>query len=319
MDLDLTFLGTGGSVPSARRSTASVLIRAGGDRLMIDCGEGTQRQMQRAPAIGGVVQVDDLFLTHFHADHVLGVPGLLSTYGLHDRERPLRVIGPVGLEALFTSFRRSVLGRLPYELDLIELADGDSVRGEGFEVYAFGVDHRTPALGYALVEDDRPGRLDPQAAQRLGVAPGPDFGRLQRGEAVEGSNGTVRPEQVVGEDRRGRRIVVTGDTRPCRMTAVAAEGAELLVHDATFADEDSERAEQTGHSTARQAARLGAEAGVSMLALVHISSRIHVGALLDEAREEFPGALAPRDFDVVEIPMPERGEPKLVRGDAPAS
>ena len=309
MDLDLTFLGTGGSVPSARRSTASLLIRAGGERLMIDCGEGTQRQMQRSM---GIVQVDDILLTHFHADHILGVPGLLSTYGLHDRERPLRIVGPRGLGELIGALRRSLIGRLPYELEIVELADGDSVRGEGFEVYAFEVEHRTKALGYAWVEDDRPGRLDPEAAARLGVRPGPDFGRLQRGESVAGSGGEVRPEQVVGETRRGRRIVATGDTRPCRMTAIAAESAELLVHDATFDDSDADRAVETGHSTAREAARLAAAAGVSTLALVHISSRFHVGRLLDEAREEFPGALAPRDFDAIEIPLPERGEPRLV-------
>lgn len=308
MDLDVVFLGTGGSVPTARRATACTLLRAGGERIMIDCGEGSQRQMQRST---GLVQVDDLYLTHFHADHYLGVPGLLKTYDLHDREAPLRVLGPPGLEALFAAIER-ITGRVRYPLELVELGGERPVRYEGYEIRPFGVEHRVPALGYALVEDERPGRFDPAAAERLGVAPGPDFARLQAGERV----GDVGPEQVMGEARSGRKVVIAGDTAPCEMTAIAADGAQLLVHEASFADEEEGRAAQTSHSTARQAARIASEAGVGMLALVHISSRYHVGAVLGEAREEFPGAIAPRDFDLVEIPFPERGEPRLVEGGA---
>ena len=172
------------------------------------------------------------------------------------------------------------------------------------------------AYGYAVVEESRPGRFEPAEAKRLGVSFGPDFGRLQRGEAVEAAGGTVTPEQVMGEARRGRKIVITGDTAPCEMTRLAAHEAELLIHDGSFADEEVERAAETGHSTARQAAELAREAGVGMLALVHVSSRYNVSAVLDEAREAFPGAIAPRDFDVVEIPLPERGSPRLIEKGA---
>jgi ribonuclease Z len=282
MDLDVVFLGTGGSVPTARRST-------------------------------GLVQVDELFITHLHADHYLGVPGLLKTYDLNDRDRPLHVYGPPGLIELFSSLRR-VFGRIGYEVNLTELGPGESVRHADYEIRSFEVAHRMRAYGYALVEDERPGRFDPKEAERLGVSPGPDFKRLQGGETVNG----VTPEQVMGDARRGRKVVITGDTAPCEMTRVAAHEAQLLVHDASFADEEVGRAGETGHSTGRQAAELAAEAGVQMLALVHISSRYDVRAVLAEAKEAFPHTFAPRDFDAVEIPFPERGEPRLVEGGAKA-
>ena len=310
--MDLVFLGTGGSVPTARRSTACLLARVGGVRLLFDCGEGSQRQMQRST---GLVQVDDLFVTHLHADHYLGIPGLLKTYDLNGREPPLRVIGPPGLIELFKSLRR-IFGRLGYEVDLIELEPGEAVRHDGFEVRPFAVEHRMRAFGYALVEDERPGRFDPDAATALGVRPGPDFKRLQSGEPVSGTEGPVAPEQVMGEARSGRKIVISGDSAPCEMTRVAAHQAQLLIHDSSFADEETARAAETGHSTGRQAARLAAEAGVDMLALVHISSRYDVRAVLGEAREEFGEAIAPRDFDLVEIPFPERGTPRRIENGA---
>ncbi len=308
MDMDVVFLGTGGSVPTARRSTACVLARVGGDRLLFDCGEGSQRQMQRST---GLVQVDEIYITHFHADHYLGIPGLLKTYDLNGRERELRVIGPPGLFELFKSLRR-IFGRLAYEVDLIELDPGEGIRHDGYEVRPFAVEHRMRAHGYALVEDSRPGRFDPVEAERLGVAPGPDFKRLQGGETVNG----VDPAQVMGETRSGRKVVISGDTSPCEMTRVAAHQAQLLVHDSSFADEEVQRAGETGHSTGRQAAELAAAAGVEMLALVHISSRYDVRAVLAEAHEAYPQAIAPRDFDLVEIPFPERGKPRLVENGA---
>ena len=312
MDLDVVFLGTGGSVPTARRSTASVLVRRGGERLLFDCGEGTQRQMQRST---GLVQLDQIFLTHYHLDHWLGLPGLLKTYELHGRERPLAIAGPRGLTELF-KILAPVIGRLSYELELRELEMGDAVELQDAVVDPFDVEHSARAVGYALVERHRPGRFDPEEATRLGVEPGPAFSALQRGEAVSGSDGEVSPGQVMGEARQGRKLVITGDTRPCEMTRLAAHEAQLLVHDGSFADEETERAAETGHSTAREAARLAAEAQVEMLALVHISSRYNIAAVLEEAREEFDAIEAPRDFDIVEIPFPERGSPVLLRNAA---
>jgi ribonuclease Z len=310
--MDLVFLGTGGSAPTARRSTACLLARIGGERLLFDCGEGSQRQMQRST---GLVQADEIYITHLHADHYLGIPGLLKTYDLNGRDRELRVIGPPGLFDLFKALRR-IFGRLAYEVDLIELEPGEAVAHGGYEVRSFEVEHGTRAYGYALVEDERPGRFDPVEAARLGVSAGPDFKLLQDGTAVEGSAGPVLPEQVMGGSRPGRKLVISGDTAPCEMTRVAAHEAQLLVHDSSFADEETGRAAETGHSTGRQAAELAAEAGVDMLALVHISSRYDVRAVLGEAREAFPRAVAPRDFDLIEIPFPERGEPRLLENGA---
>ena len=314
MEMDLVFLGTGGSVPTARRSTACLLARVGGDKLLFDCGEGSQRQMQRST---GLVALDEIYVTHLHADHYLGIPGLLKTYDLGGRERGLRVIGPPGLIELFKSLRR-IFGRLAYELELVEIEAGEAVRRDGYEVRAFAVEHRTAAFGYALIEDPRPGRFDPEAAARLGITAGPEFKRLQDGEAVEGSSGTVTPEQVMGDPRPGRKLVISGDTAPCEMTAVASHQAQVLVHDASFADAEAERARETGHSTAREAAKLAAGAAVGILALVHVSSRYDVREVLAEATGEFEPTVAPRDFDLLEIPFPERGTPRLIeRGARP--
>jgi ribonuclease Z len=310
VDLSVAFLGTGGAVPSARRSTASLLVARGGERLLFDCGEGTQRQMQKSL---GLVQVDSIFFTHFHADHFLGLPGLLKTYDLTERERPLTVYGSPGLVDLFKSLAR-VIGRVGYKLELVELEPGDAIPLDGGEVRAFPVEHSVRAHGYALVEAERPGRFDPEAAQRLGVSEGPDFARLQRGETVETVKGTaVRPEEIMGESRAGRKLVLTGDTAPCQATVEAARGAELLVHDASFAEEEAQRAADTGHSTVGQAAAVAREADVKLLALVHISSRYHVGKVLEEAKEVFEPSVAPKDFDLIEIPFPEKGTPSLVQ------
>ncbi len=312
MDLSVVFLGTGGAVPSARRNTASVLVVRGGERLLFDCGEGTQRQMQRSL---GLVQVDSIFFTHYHADHFLGLPGLLKTYDLTEREKPLTIYGPRGLRDLFQSMAR-VIGKVGYRFELVELEPGDAIALEGAAVRSFPVEHSARAFGYAMVEEERPGRFDPEAAKRLGVPEGPDFATLQRGEPVQGSLGPVNPEDVMGSTRSGRTVVITGDTAPCHATVDAARGADLLVHDASFAEEEAQRAADTGHSTVGQAAAVAREAGVKLLSLVHISSRYHVGKVLEEAEEVFEPTVAPRDFDLIEVPFPERGEPRLVANGA---
>jgi ribonuclease Z len=312
MDLAVTFLGTGGSVPSARRSTASVLVARGGERLLFDCGEGTQRQMQRSL---GLVQADEIYLTHFHADHVLGLPGLLKTYDLTDRQVPLKVFGPPGLSELFQVFS-PLIGRLGYSLDLVQLGAGDSVQHDGYEMRAFEAAHGSRANGYALVEHERPGRFDPDAAAAAGVPEGPAYAALQRGETVEGDAGPVAPDQVMGPSRPGRTIVITGDTAPSPATVSAAADADLLIHDASFAEEEVQRAAETGHSTLGQAAAVAAEAHVKLLALVHISSRYHVGKVLEEAQEVFEPVVAPKDFDQIDLPFPERGKPHLIPNGA---
>jgi ribonuclease Z len=305
MDMSLFFAGTGGSVPSARRGLPAILIRRGGDTILIDCGEGTQRQLIKSV---GLLDLDSVWITHFHADHWLGLPGMLKSFGLRERVRPLSVYGPLGLANLMEQ-TRFVYGRLPYELNIVELDPAESVQGDGYAIAAIPVKHKGEAYGYALIEDPRPGHLDPDLAARLGVEPGPDFGRLQRGEAV----GSVSPDQVLGPPRPGRKIVISGDTSPCESLIVAAHESDVLVHEATFAEDETDRARLTSHSTARQAAEVAREAEVRMLALTHISSRYPGGELCEQARELFAQTEAPRDYDTIEIPFPERGLPKLVR------
>jgi ribonuclease Z len=306
MDLSLFFAGTGGSVPAARRGLPAILVRRGGDRLLFDCGEGTQRQLVRSV---GLVDMDVVFVTHFHADHWLGLPGMLKSFALREREQPLTVYGPRGLTELM-GLMRGVYGRLPYRLEIVELEPAQTVAREGYLIAAIPVSHRAQSsFGYALVEEPRPGHLDAQLAEQLGVRPGPDFGRLQRGEKVGG----VAPEQVMGPTREGRKIVLSGDTEPCEALALVAHQADVLVHEATFAEEESERARQTAHSTARQAGEVARDAEARLLALTHISTRYAGGELRDEARAVFPATEAPRDFDTIEVPFPERGAATLLR------
>jgi ribonuclease Z len=307
MDLSLFFAGTAGSVPTARRGLPATLLRAGGDRLLFDCGEGTQQQLLRSV---GLPELDAVFITHFHLDHWLGLIGMVKSFDLRARERELVLYGPPGLRALIEAMR-FVLGRTGYPLRIEELEPHEEVRFGGYLVAAFPVEHRGPAYGYAFVEDDRPGRFDAAAARALGVAEGPDFGRLQRGEEVGG----VKPEQVVGPERPGRRIVLSGDTRPCQTTEVYAHGADVLVHEATFLEDEGARARETGHSTAAQAAEIARDAGVRLLALTHLSTRYFPRDVRDEARATFAASVVPRDFDAIDIPFPERGEPALVKAE----
>jgi ribonuclease Z len=307
MDLSIFFAGTAGSVPTARRGLPALLLRRGGDKLLFDCGEGTQRQLLQTV---GLPEVDAIFLTHFHLDHWLGLPGMLKSFDLRDREAPLDLFGPPGTREVIGSLSR-IIGRLRYEFAVTEMEAGDSVEFDGYEVQAFNVRHRSRAFGYALVEDDRPGRFDAERAAQLGVAFGPDFGRLQRGETVSG----VSPEQVVGPPRPGRRVVLSGDTAPCEMVRVAAHEADVLVHEATFAHEERERAQQTQHSTARQAAEIAAEADVRLLALTHLSTRYGGREIRDEARAVFSRTVVPRDFDTIDVLFREKGEPELIRWD----
>ena len=307
MDLDVLFIGTAGSAPSARRALPATIVRRGGDRLLFDCGEGTQRQLLRSI---GLVELEEVFITHFHADHWLGLPGMLKTFSLRGRERPLTVYGPPGLKALFNALR-VVIGKNTYPLELVELDPDEQLERDGYLIAPFAVDHRVTAYGYAIVEAERPGRFDDAKARALGVEFGPDFGRLQRGETVNG----VEPAQVMGPSRPGRKVILSGDTAPSSRVEAIAHGADLLVHEATFLDEDAERAHETQHTTALAAGRLAAAAEVKMLALTHVSPRYSGGELRDEARTVFDNTIVPRDFDAVEIPLPERG-PAIHHRDA---
>ncbi|HEY1593710.1 MAG TPA: ribonuclease Z [Solirubrobacteraceae bacterium] len=310
MDLSVFFAGTSGSIPTVRRGLPALLLRRGGDRILFDCGEGTQRQLVRSV---GLTDLDEVFLTHFHADHWLGLPGLLKTFDLRARERSLAIHGPPGLQQLIALALRAA-GRVHYELDLVELEPGDVLERDGYRIAPVPVSHRGRAFGYVVYEDERPGEFDPAAATALGIAPGPDFGRLQHGEPVNG----VSPGQVMGPPRPGRKLAISGDTAPSDALQVAAHAADVLIHEATFAEDELDRAGQTMHSTAAQAATVALEAEVRLLALTHFSTRYPPRVLRDEATAIFPDTVLPRDFDTIEIPFAERGEPQLVRWEGRA-
>ena len=314
MDLDLVFLGTSGSVPTGRRALPSSLVRRGGERLLVDCGEGTQRQLLRSTV--GLVELPEIFLTHYHADHYLGLPGMLKTFALRGREVPLKIYGPPGLKELFGGLQR-IFGKLTYSLELVELQDGDMLDRGDYRILVFGVSHGVAANGYGFVELPRPGRFDLDAARALGVPEGPLFGRLQAGEEVELPGGSqIRPEQVLGPPRPGRKVVLTGDTAPAASVLEVAHQADLLVHEATFAEEERERADETLHSTGAGAAALARAAEVRMLALTHLSNRYFGPEIAREARAVFPETVVPRDFDIIDVPFQERGAPRLVKAGA---
>ncbi len=301
MDLSLFFAGTGGSVPSPRRGLPAVLVRRGGERLLFDCGEGTQRQLLRSV---GLADMECVFITHFHADHWLGLPGMLKSFALRDREQPLTVYGPVGLKQLMADTRFIYGRRLPYELSVVELSRRR--RSSATATGSRRCRSTTPAparWGTRSSRTPAPANWTRRWRSSLGVKPGPDFGRLVRGQTVNG----VAPEQVVGPAREGRKVVLSGDTSPCEALAIAAHQADVLVHEATFIEEEAERARETGHSTARQAAELARGAEARMLLLTHLSTRYAGREVREEAQAVFPDAEVARDLDTVEIPFPERG------------
>jgi ribonuclease Z len=305
MEFSVFFAGTGGSLPTQRRGLPAILVRRGGDRVLVDCGEGTQRQLLCSI---GLTELDEIFLTHLHADHWLGLPGMLKTFDMRGRETPLSVYGPRGTKDLVDGVLKYA-GRTEYDLFVIELEHGQILERDGYEIIPVQVSHRGQSLGYVFDEFDRPGVFDPEAAAAAGLAPGPEFGRVQRGETVNG----VSPEQVMGPARAGRKLTISGDTRPHEALREAAWRSDVLIHEATFAIEEAERAHQTGHSTAAQAAGVARDAEVKLLAINHLSIRYPAKVLRDEARAIFANTVLPRDFDTIEIPFVERGEPELLR------
>jgi len=307
MSLSLRFLGTSASRPTVERGLSAIALVREGETLMFDCGEGTQRQMMRW---GVGFTLEDIFFTHFHTDHFLGVLGLLKTLSLQARETPLRIWGPRGAQSLFKRAEGLGTEKLTFPLSVTDLESGAVVRRKDYVIRAFDVEHRKgAALGFSLVEDIRRGRFDPDHARAMGIPEGPLWGRIHKGEAITLDDGrTVTPGELVGAERPGRRIVITGDTRPCAATIEASVGADLLVHEATFGDEEAARAVETMHATAREAATVAKMAGVKRLALTHFSARYSrdPSDLAREAREVFDGELImARDGMGIEIPYPD--------------
>ena len=306
MSLAIRLLGTAASRPTVERNVASVAIVREGETLLIDCGEGTQRQMMRYGVSFGLA---DLFFTHFHADHVIGVIGLTRTMSLQGRTEPLRFWGPKGAARMLRRAEEFGMDRLGFPMEVTELEAEQRIERDGYVIIPYPVDHRgARSFGYALVEHERKGRFNPDLARSLGVPEGPLWGEIHHGRAVTLADGRViEPSVLVGAPRPGRHVVVTGDTRPCAETVEAARGADVLVHEATFGDEEAARAVETGHSTAREAAIVARDAGVGTLVLTHLSARYSRDAseLGREARECFERTLVGKDGLLVEVPFRE--------------
>ena len=299
--LKLLFLGTSAARPTVERSVSALAVVREGETLLFECGEGTQRQMMRYGVSFGLSEV---FFTHFHADHFLGVIGLVRTLGLQGRTDPMRFFGPKGARKLLGAALGLGVERVPFEVEIEELEPETALHREGYEILTFAADHGGSAIGYVLVEKDRLGKFDPARAQELGVPEGPLWGRLQRAEAVTLDDGRViEPASIVGAPRPGRKVVYTGDTRPCKATIEAAIGADVLVHEATFSLEEAERAKETDHSTAHEAAEVARMAKARRLVLTHLSARYSrdAGPLLDEARAVFPETVIAKDGMEIEV------------------
>ena len=306
MPLSVRFLGTAASRPTVERAVSSLAIIREGETFLIDCGEGTQRQMMR---YGITFAFDDLFFTHTHSDHVLGLTGLLRTLQLQGRTEPLRLWGPPGAGRVLRQCINLGGERTTFQVIITELEPGTSVKRDQYRFDTFAVDHHGGAsIGYALVEEERLGRFNPELARQLGIPEGPLWGRIHKGQSITLDDGRViEPSVLVGERRRGRRIVVTGDTRPCEATIAASIDADLLIHEATFAEEESARAIDTGHSTAREAAEVARRAGVRRLVLTHISARYSRDAheLEREAKQLFAKTSIARDGTEIELGLSE--------------
>lgn len=301
--LSVTFLGTGAACPTIDRNVAALAIAREGETLLFDCGEGTQRQMMR---YGVAFSLAEIFFSHWHADHFLGITGLIRTLGLLDRTAPMTLYGPRGAERILGQAVALGYEKPKFKVDIVELKAGEVLKRDGYDLEVVPADHRTDSVGYALIEHIRLGRFDPDQARALGVPEGPLWGKIHKGETVALADGRrVAPEELVGRSRPGRRVVYSGDTRPCLPMIEAATGADLLVHEATFSEEERDRARETGHSTAREAAEVAVKAGVKRLVLTHLSARYSREApeLLEEAQAVFPETVIARDGMKVEVPF----------------
>jgi ribonuclease Z len=298
--LKILFLGTSGSMPTVARSLPAILIKRDGEAVLFDCGEGTQRQMMRCRT---GFNLSSVFITHWHADHFLGLPGLIHTMSFQNRSNKLAIYGPrwAGLPNLFSLINPQ------FEVDFIEVSPGDLIDLGSFFVKVFAVDHGTASFGYIFEEHERPGKFDREKAEHLGLKPGPLYKTLQNGESVAVGGRVISPEQIIGPIRPGRKIVYTGDTRPSDRVIQAAENADLLIHEATLAEDLKEYAKTVGHSTAVEAAQIAQGARVLTLVLTHISSRYaNTTQLLEEARPIFPDTVVAEDLLELEVLYKDR-------------
>jgi ribonuclease Z len=303
--MKLIFLGSGGTMPTAERALPSIALKRDGELLLFDCAEGTQRQMLRAGI--SPVRPKAIFITHFHGDHFLGLAGLAQTMSLMDRTEPLEIYGPPGTEEKIEKFLGLPYYTLTFEVQIQDLEPGAELKRRGYRILTAPIEHTVPGIAYALVEDQRPGKFNVKKARELGIKPGPNFSKLQAGQSIELPSGrVVKPEEVMGPPRPGRKLVYANDTRPCDEVVKLAHDADVLLYDCTLNDELADKAIEGGHSTPTEAAQVAKEANVRQLILIHISPRYTDPTMLvEQAKRIFPNTIAAHDLMELEIKLRE--------------
>ncbi|MDI6708128.1 MAG: ribonuclease Z [Candidatus Thermoplasmatota archaeon] len=293
--MELVFIGTGGSWPSKDRNVSCVALRLGKEIILFDCGEGTQRQLMRSTI--SFMKISKIFISHFHGDHFLGIPGLVQSMTLNNRKEDLEIYGPKGSGKLVRTLLRLGYFTPSFEVRVYDLNGNDNIEFEENRIRTCYADHNVPTLAYALEEYDRPGRFRIERAKALGLPQGPLYRRLQSGKSIVFKGKRIKPEDVLGKPRKGRKLVYANDTRPCENVVKLAENCDVLIHDATVHSKLEEKANKYAHSSARQAAMIAKRANAKLLFLIHFSPRYKETDILEkEARKIFKNSICARDF-----------------------
>ena len=299
--MEITFLGTSSAVHSQKRNHPSIALKAFGDIFLFDCGEGTQKQLLFTTV--SPMKISKIFITHYHGDHILGLPGLLQSMSLNGRENELTIYGPRGLDKIRDAIYSLGYCAIEYPIEFIEIDDGIVEETEEYIIRAQSVRHNVPALAYSLEEKKKPRFLREKAIE-LGVPVGPAFGKLHNGEEVEVNGKIIKPEQVLGPPRKGIKITYSGDTRPCEEMIMLAKDSTLLIHESTFIQQEAQNAEDYGHSTAYDAAFVARESNSKELVITHISTRYgedYAKIMLNEAKEVFENTQLAEDFMEIKL------------------
>ncbi len=292
-------MGTSSALPTKYRNHSAIAIKDFGEVLLFDCGEGTQRQMSKIKI--SPMKINKIFITHFHGDHFLGIPGIIQSMGFRGRNEPLHIFGPPGLFEITEHMMSLGYFTLPFDINVHEVKKGIVVEEEDYKISCCETDHVIPNLAYCIEEKRMPKFLRERAIEH-GVKPGPDFGKLQRGIPVKVGSKIIKPEYVLGEERKGRKIVYSGDTRPCDQMIKFSKDADILIHESTFEDKYEDKAYETGHTTSKEAAKIAKKANVKRLILTHISTRYKkTDLLMNEAREVFENSTVAEDFMKIEV------------------
>ena len=297
--MEIIFLGTSSAVHSYTRNHPAIILKAFGETMLFDCGEGTQRQLIFAKV--SPMKISKIFLSHYHGDHILGLPGLLQSMNFRGRENKLTIYGPKGLYDLKDSLFKLGYSKIEFPIEFIEIGSQTIESDEDYIIKSQHVNHNVPCLAYSVEELKKP-RFNREKAIELGVPVGPDFGRLHNGEEVEIDGKIIKPEQVLGPPRKGNKITYSGDTTPCSEMVEFARDSTILIHESTYMSEDADKAVENFHSTSADAAKIAKDSNSKELILTHFSTRYtKTDELLKEAKEVFENTKLAKDFMKIDI------------------